>query len=91
MPSRPRVFYKYYYYFLLESYIFLHLLVFHRGLSNNKSSQISRTLVSILAVFNNLVFWMISTYPVTSKVSSPFNNPSVTKSNYSFSSFSCRR
>ena len=53
-------------------------MVFHRSLSDIKSPQVSRTLLSILAVFNNAVVWMVSTRPPTSKSSRPFNNPSVT-------------
>ena len=48
-------------------------MVFHRSLSDSKSRQISRTL-SILAVLNNAVIWMVSTRPPTSKSSSPFSN-----------------
>ena len=40
--------------------------------------QLSRTLLSILADLNNVVVWMVSTHPLISKSSSPFNNPSVT-------------
>ena len=47
-------------------------------LSNSKFPQVSRTLLSILGDLNNLVVWMISTCPLISKSSSPFNNPSVT-------------
>ena len=46
--------------------------------SLHKSPQVSRTLLSILAVFNNAVVWMVSTRPPISKSSRPFNNPSVT-------------
>ena len=53
-------------------------MVFHWRVSDIKSPQVSRTLLSILAVFNNAVFWMISTQPLTSKFYRPFNNPSVT-------------
>ena len=53
-------------------------MVFHWRLSDNKSPQVSKTLLSILAVFNNAVVWMVSTRPPTSKSSSPFNNPIVT-------------
>ena len=53
-------------------------MVFHWRLSDNKSPQVSRTLLSILAVFNNVVVWMVSTRPRTSKSSRPFNNPLVT-------------
>ena len=50
------------------------LMVFHWGLSEWKSPQVSRTLLSILAVFNNAVVWMVSTHSPTSKSSSPFNS-----------------
>ena len=53
-------------------------MVFHWRLSDSKSPQVSRTLLSILAVFNNAVVWMVSTQPPTSKSSSPFSNPLVT-------------
>ena len=43
--------------------------------------QISRTLLRILAVLNNVVVWMVSTRPPTSKPSSPFSNPLDTVSN----------
>ena len=54
------------------------LMVFHWSLSDNKSPQVSRTLLSILAILNNAVVWMVSTRPPTSKSSSPFSNPLVT-------------
>ena len=53
-------------------------MVFHWNLSDSKSPQVSRTLLSILAVLNNDVVWMVSTRPPTSKSSSPFSNPLVT-------------
>ena len=53
-------------------------MVFHWRLSDNKSPQVSRTLLSILAVFNNVVVWMVSTRSPTSKSSRLFNNPLVT-------------
>ena len=53
-------------------------MVFHWNLSDNKSPQVSRTLLNILAVLNNAVVWMVSTRPLTYKSSSPFNNPLVT-------------
>ena len=56
-------------------------MVFHWSLSNNKSPQASRTLLSILAVLNNVVVWMVSTRPPMSKSSSPFSNPLVTVPN----------
>ena len=51
---------------------------FHRSLSDSKSPLISRTLLNILAAFNNAVVWIVSTLPPTSKSPSPFNNPLVT-------------
>ena len=68
--------------YLLE--FFLHqltLMVFHWSLSDSKSPQVSRTLLSIPAVLNNAVVWMVSTRPPTSKSSSPFSNPLVTVQN----------
>ena len=53
-------------------------MVFRWSLSDSKSPQVSRTLLSILAVINDIVVWMVSTRPPTSKSSSPFNNPLVT-------------
>ena len=53
-------------------------MVFHWRLSDSKSPQVSRTRLSILAVFNNAVVWMVSARPSTSKSSRPFNNPLVT-------------
>ena len=52
-------------------------MVFHWSLSNSKSPQVFRTLLSILAVLCNAVIWIVSTRPPTSKSSSPFNNPLV--------------
>ena len=56
-------------------------MVFHWSLSDSKSPQVSRTLLSILAVLNNAVVWMISSLPPTFKPSSPFSNPLVTVPN----------
>ena len=56
-------------------------MVFHWSLSDSKSPQVSRTLLSILTVLNNAVVWMVSTRPPTSKSSSPFSNPLVTVPN----------
>ena len=52
-------------------------MVFHWSLSDSKSPQVSRTLLSILAVLSNAVIWIVSTHPPTSKSSRPFNNPLV--------------
>ena len=56
-------------------------MVFHWSLNDSKSPQVSRTLLSILAVLNNAVVWMVSTRPPTSKSSGPFSNPLVTVPN----------
>ena len=53
-------------------------MVFHWRLSDSKSPRVSRTLLSILAVFNNAVVWMVSTRSPTSKSSWPLNNTLVT-------------
>ena len=53
-------------------------MVFHWSLSDTKSLQVSRTLLSILAVFNDAVVWMVFIRPPTSKSSWSFNNPFVT-------------
>ena len=53
-------------------------MVFHWRLSDSKTPQVSRTLLSILAVFNNAVVCMVSIRQPTSKSSRPFNNPLVT-------------
>ena len=50
----------------------------HWSLSDNKSPQVSGTLLSILADLNNAVVWMISTRLLISKSSNPNDNPSVT-------------
>ena len=56
-------------------------MVFHWSLSNSKSPQVSRTLLSILTVLNNAVVWLVSTRPPTSKSASFFNSPLVTVPN----------
>ena len=50
-------------------------MVFHWRLSDSKSPQVSRTLLGILAVLNNVVVSMVSILPPTSKFLSPFSNP----------------
>ena len=50
-------------------------MVFHWRPSDSKSPPVSGTLLSILAVYNNAVVWMVSTRSPTSKSSRPFNNP----------------
>ena len=56
-------------------------MVFHWSLSDSKSPQISRTLLSILAVLHSAVVWTVSTRPPMSKSSSLFTNPLVTVPN----------
>ena len=48
------------------------LVVFYRSLRYSKSSQVSRTLLSILADLNNVVVWMVSILPLISTSSSLF-------------------
>ena len=56
-------------------------MVFHWSLIDSKSPQVSWTRLSILAVLCNAVVWIVSTRPLTSKSSRPFNNPFVTVPN----------
>ena len=76
---------------------------FHWSLSDSNSPQVSRTRLSILAVLCNAVVWIVSTRPLTSKSSRPFNNSFVTVPNapitigsivtsmfHSFFHFSCK-
>ena len=53
-------------------------MVFHWRLSDSTSPQVTRTFLSILAFFDYIVVWMVSTRLPTSKSSSPFSNPLVT-------------
>ena len=53
-------------------------MAFHRNLSNSKSLQVFRTLLSILAVLHNAGFLWVFTRPPTSKSSRPLNNYLVT-------------
>ena len=48
--------------------------VFRWSLGDSKSPQVSRTLLSILAVLNYDVVWIVSPRPPNSKSSSPFKN-----------------
>ena len=48
-------------------------MVFHWSLSDNKSPQVSRTLLSILTVLSNAVIWIVSTRPPTSQSSRPLS------------------
>ena len=54
-------------------------MVFHWCLSDTKSPQVSRILLSILAVLNNAVVWIVSSRLPTSKSSKSFNNPLLTE------------
>ena len=53
-------------------------MVFHWGMRNSKSPKVSRTLLSILADFNNAIVWIVSSRTLISKSSSPCTNPLVT-------------
>ena len=47
-------------------------MVFHWSLSDSKSPQVSRSLLSILAVLNKAVVWMVTTRPL---MNGPKNGP----------------
>ena len=53
-------------------------MIFYRSLSDSKSPQVSRALLSILADFNYSILWTVSTRPVISKSSRPGTYPLVT-------------
>ena len=53
-------------------------MVFHWSLSDSKSPQVSRTLLSILADLNYAVVWMVFIRPVLSKSSCSCTNLLVT-------------
>ena len=53
-------------------------MLFHWSLIDSKSSQVSRTFLSILADLSNAVVWMVSTRPFISKSSTPCINPLMT-------------
>ena len=53
-------------------------MVYLWSLSDNKSSQVSRTLLSIMADLDNAVVWIVSAHPLISKSSCPFTNSLVT-------------
>ena len=66
------------YSFIIIIYSFrVYHMVFHWSLRDSKCPQVSRTLLSILAVLDNAVVWMVSTRPPTSKSSRPFKYLSV--------------
>ena len=75
-----RDYYHFYYHLFLESFS---TSVLANGCSlelewYSKSPQVSRTLLSILVIFNDVIVWMVFTRPPFSKCSSPFYNPLVT-------------
>ena len=61
-------------------------MVFQWSLSDSKS-QVSMTLLSILAVLNNAVVWMVSIRPLISKSYGPFSKPLVTVPNAPITKF----
>ena len=54
----------------------LTLMVFHWSVSDSKSLQLSRTLLSTLADLNNAIVWIILVRPPMSNFSSPLSKPS---------------
>ena len=63
----------YYDYLLLESFSHQrYLMVFHWSLTDSKSRKVPRTLLSVLAVLDNVVVWMVSTPLIISMSSCPF-------------------
>ena len=53
-------------------------MISHWVMSDSKSPQVFRTLLSILADLNKPVIWMVSIRPFISKSTSPSSNPLVT-------------
>ena len=51
---------------------------FYRSLSDSKSPQVSRILLSIRTDLNNAVVWMVFTRPLITKPFNPCTNPLVT-------------
>ena len=83
--------------FIIISIFFKYLTpALANGLRDNKSPQVSSTLLSILADLNNAANWMISTRPLPSNPSSPCTNLDVTNGIivtfifYSFFLFPCK-
>ena len=56
-------------------------MVFLWSLRTSKSPQVSKIFLSILAILNNAIVWMVSIRPPTSKSSSPFISLLVTVPN----------
>ena len=72
---------NHYYYYYHHSLRVFHVSVSwwsFTGVSNSKSPQVSRTLLSILADLSNAVVWMVSPRLLISKSSSPCINPLLT-------------
>ena len=63
-----------FFFLLREFFISAFKDVFHWSLSDSKSPRVFRTLLCILAILNNAVVLMVSTYPHVSKFSSPLTN-----------------
>ena len=61
-------------YFLSVFQSTVHQWVFHWSLSDSKSSQVSRTLLCILAYLNNPVAWMVPNRLLISISSTPWTN-----------------
>ena len=53
------------------------MMGFYRSLTDSTDSQVSRSVLSILADLNNAVDWMFSSCPLISKFFRPYINPSV--------------
>ena len=75
-PGTLGSYYYYYYYFNNCSHT-RKLMVTHWGFSDSRSTQVSRTLLSILVDLDNAAVWIVSTR-LNSKSSSPYTNPFVT-------------
>ena len=67
----PYYYYYYYYYYCSWKFFHITLRVFHWSLSDSKSPQVSKTLLSILADLNNIIIWMVSSHLLISKSSNP--------------------
>ena len=74
----------------MEFFTTVKVMVFPWSWSDTKCPQISRALLSILAVLNNAFVLIVSTRPPTSKSSRLFNNPSVTLSKHQLLYFDLR-
>ncbi len=70
------LFFRFLLFYSFERFSHQHLqMVFHWGLWDSESPQISRIQLSILPDINNAVVWKITTCTVISKSSSHFINP----------------